>query len=417
MGKNLRFGILALIAIALGFGLFAECGDDPRGNIASFEDQPLQAGLADPSEALTVAMVDDPGTGPKAVLVVAMRGETLVGVDLSELGATAGLGPFAALASLERQVLLASFTDSALHRDYAFADLLPAGGTASINVATGTNFPEHAEEASSTGVFNFPKFGPATPARTTVVHQAGSLLDYEVELCVRFDRDIKTLEDFDAAMKGFFLCGDFTDRAALIRLIDPDNLDSGRGFSDGKSGPDFYPSGPFLVIPNDWRSFIASERMTTEINGVMRQDARGGEMTLDFRELAARALAEPRTRRFLYRGEYHDLMPQGYFTAGMSLMSGTSEGVIFTPPTACDIRAGIGEYLFGGHLLEGQAPMPVLIDTFIAREIASGHFLQPGDELRYNSSRLGNITVEVVGPRLSAAGIQAADISYASRSN
>lgn len=66
----------------------------------------------------------------------------------------------------------------------------------------GTNFPEHAEEASSGSVFQFPKFGARSPARTTVKREDGILLDYEVELCGRFDRDITALDDFDAATKG-----------------------------------------------------------------------------------------------------------------------------------------------------------------------------------------------------------------------
>ena len=92
--------------------------------------------------------------------------------------------------------------------------------------------------------------------------------------------------DFDTAVKGLFLCGDFTNRNALVELVDPDNLDSGHGFSDSKSGPDFFPTGPFIVVPKDLASFVSNLRMTTSVNQQARQDARGGEMTLDFRQLA-----------------------------------------------------------------------------------------------------------------------------------
>jgi 2-keto-4-pentenoate hydratase/2-oxohepta-3-ene-1,7-dioic acid hydratase in catechol pathway len=109
---------------------------------------------------------------------------------------------------------------SADRRELAIKDLLPAAGGGVRHLATGTNFREHAKEAGIDTVFNFPKFGPATPARSTVKLRPGALLDYEVEICARFDRDIRSLADFDAARKGFFLCGDFTDRARLLRLID-----------------------------------------------------------------------------------------------------------------------------------------------------------------------------------------------------
>ena len=166
------------------------------------------------------------------------------------------------------------------------------------------------------------------------------LLDYEVEFCMRFDRAIASVEDFDAAAKGLFLCGDFTDRAKLTRLVDPDNLDSGSGFSDGKSGPDFFPAGALLVVPRDWKSFVADERFMTFVNGQRRQDARGGEMTLDFRELVAKALGDMDSPRFLYRGEYFKLAPEGQIDADMTLMSGTAEGVIFTGPSRGDIIEG-----------------------------------------------------------------------------
>src|SRR5690606_5250566 len=133
--------------------------------------------------------------------------------------------------------------------------------------------------------------------------------DYEVEICVRFDRPIGSLEDFDAAMKGFFVCGDFSDRAMLVERIDRSNVASGIGFSDAKSGPDFFPTGPVLVIPHDWAGFVDAERMITQVNGQMRQDARGHEMILDFRELTAKALNDRMIPRYVHQGRNVTLFP------------------------------------------------------------------------------------------------------------
>jgi Fumarylacetoacetate (FAA) hydrolase family len=198
-------------------------------------------------------------------------------------------------------------------------------------------------------------------------------------------------------VKAFFLCGDFTNRNALINLADPDNLDSGSGFSDAKSGPDFFPTGPFLVIPRDWKAFVADIRMTTAVNGAPRQDARGGEMTLDFRALAQKAFTDMSAARFLYRGGYTKLMPDGAIPTTATLMSGTSEGTIFTPPTRGDLMEAALAYTAAGGPFARQSAMDIARQSFIANELATAHFLQSGDVVRHSSSTLGDIVVTVVG--------------------
>lgn len=387
MRRALKASAIALLLMAAALFAAWATSPDPRFNPASFEDEPLEPGLAPLDEAVTLAVEDASGA---VLLVTGVSGETVTAVEIGRGG-----DPFTALAAVPFEELRARAADPALQRTLAIADLAPAAPPGARHIGTGTNFPEHAEEASSDEVFQFPKFGRASPARTSVAAREGVLLDYEVELCMRFDRDIASLEDFDAAVKGLFLCGDFTDRAKLLRLIDPDNLDSGSGFSDGKSRADFYPSGPFLVIPRDWQGFVSSERMTTSVNGEPRQDARGGEMVLDFRALAEKALGDMDRERFLYDGGWHRLAPDARIAADMTLMSGTAEGVIFTQPTRGDLIHGGASYLLSGAWLGGEPPVPHIIETFLANETASGHFLQAGDTVEHYSSRLGTIRVEV----------------------
>lgn len=222
------------------------------------------------------------------------------------------------------------------------------------------------------------------------------MLDYEVELCLRFDRDIASLEDFEAATKGVFLCGDFTNRNSLVELADPDNLDSGSGFSDAKSGVGHFPTGPFLVIPKDWESFVDDVRMTTSLNLEPCQDARGGEMTLNLRDLVEKALADMSEPRFLFQDNYNLLAPNSEIETNMALMSGTSEGVIFTTPTRGDVIASLVAYVGAGGPLSRAGLMETAKATFIDGELASGHFLQPGDRVRHSSSVLGSIEVDIV---------------------
>ncbi|MDC8753496.1 fumarylacetoacetate hydrolase family protein [Erythrobacter sp. sf7] len=388
------FAVLMLVAV-IGLAAAWATAPDPKGNPATFEQAALDPQLAPLAEALTLALYRDADGKQATLLVSGFDGNSVTGVPLAVLGAAQTGNPLRDLGSLPR--LPAALPDSP-RMTLAYDVLLPSAPGGAVHIGTGTNFPEHAAEANSGSVFQFPKFGTATPARTTITAHPGILLDYEVELCMRFDRDIASLADFDAAVKGVFLCGDFTNRNALVELADPDNLDSGFGFSDAKSGLGHYPSGPFIVVPRDWKRFVERARMTTEVNDDPRQDARGGEMVMDFRQLAAKALGDMDKPRFLYQGSFHRLAPQGRITTDMTLMSGTSEGVIFTPPTRADMIEGIAAYLLGGGPLSGTGLVDSVKRRFIANELAGGHFLKAGDRVRHGSNQLGDIVVEVSAP-------------------
>jgi len=390
-----KYGGIFVIVIGVILFLAWATSPNPEFNAASFEGGPLQEEIAPLDMATTLAQFSGPNGKVVTIQVLEFSEEAVTGVDLMELGAAQDSNPFAALASAQT-ALDSTNRDNFPTLKVAWADLLPAAPPGARHIGTGTNFPEHAEETGSTSVFSFPKFGKATPARTNVRSKDEILLDYEVEFCIRFDRDIASLADFDAAEKGIFLCGDFTDRNAIIDLVDPDNLDSGSGFSDAKSGPDFFPSGPFLVVPKDWSSFVDNLRMTTSINDEPRQDAKGAEMHLDFRQLAEKSLGDMTEQRFLYQDGYNFLAPDKRIDASMALMSGTAEGVIFTPPARGDIIEGFLSYLGNGGPLSGNDSYHYVKKTFIENELASGHYLQPGDTVRYRSSFLGNIEIKVI---------------------
>lgn len=397
MKRIATFGGLAALVLAAAVFLAWVTSPDPEYNPASFEDAPLVEAIAPLEEAITFAQYANDTGSVRTLLVLAIEDDSITGMDLQELGATNTSDPFEALASVK--ALPQSVEQSRAYPVISLTmdRLLPTGSIGSRHIGTGTNFPEHAEEANSSSVFVFPKFGKATPARTNVRQTPGVLLDYEVEFCMRFDRDIASVDDFDAAVKGVFLCGDFTNRNALVDLADPDNLDSGSGFSDAKSGPDYFPTGPFLVIPHDWESFVADVRMTTSLNNEPRQDARGAEMTLNFRELVAKSLSDMSEQRFLYRTGREFLAKEGKIDKDMTIMSGTSEGVIFTGPTRGDIIEAILSYLLTGGPFAHESFLKSAKSTFIENERKSGHFLEPGDTVRHGSNYLGNIEIKVTG--------------------
>lgn len=393
--------IAAQAITALILPTIAACsGEQTRHNKASLEAEPLTPGIASPEKAISLAQITAADGVIDTLLVTGIARNTIRAVPLKEFGAPRGVDVFTAFHAVGRQRIQETAaqieSQTVAHHTYAIAALLPAGGSATRHVATGTNFPEHAEETNSDSVFTFPKFGSATPARTEVAFKKGVLLDYEVEICVRFDRDIKSLRDFDEAVKGFFLCADFTDRASLLRLIDPEDFDSGTGFSDSKSRADFFPTGPFVVIPADWQDFVSRERVTTRVNDDIRQDARGGEMILNFRQIVEKVLGDTTSDRFLYRGNQYRLVEAGYIPKGTSIMSGTAEGVIFMPPTGGDIASGVIEHIFTGAFLGQRSGYETVIERFIRKELERKRFLQPGDTVAYSASSMGTVNIQVV---------------------
>jgi 2-keto-4-pentenoate hydratase/2-oxohepta-3-ene-1,7-dioic acid hydratase in catechol pathway len=333
------------------------------------------------------------------LLVTELKGDQISAIDLTATRITTKTDFFDVLKDVGIETLVdiaqadANDPYPVVQRD--FGDLLPAAGTATRHVASGTNFPEHQEETGSESVFNFPKFGVATPPVTTVSTNADELLDYEVEICTRFDRDIERIEDFDAAQKGFFLCGDFSNRSVLTRLIDPDNYDSGTGFSDAKSGLGRFPSGGLFVIPLDWESFVKNQRLITQVNDETRQDTRAGEMILSFRSLVEKVLADTKSTRFLYEDKQWRLVEDGMIARDQVVMSGTAAGVIFMPPTIKQIIRGAMAYIVKGTFLTEQPPYGAVIESFLDEERASLRFLQPGDLVTHSSSNMGAISVVV----------------------
>ncbi|MDG1906099.1 MAG: fumarylacetoacetate hydrolase family protein [Arenicella sp.] len=395
MNNYLKGFIVFIIALVALLYVLKITAPDPKFNLATFEETPLQSGILPTADGWTLAQTVVANGSVRTLLVTNFDADSVSAIDLKSVGGAESTNPFEVFASFTEQELAGLVNDESLSQSFAFSALVSVAGNADRHLAIGTNFPEHAEEAQSDSVFNFPKFGVATPARTSVDLIEGGLLDYEVELCLRFDRPIQSLEDFDAASKGFFLCGDFTERATLLRLIDTDNLDSGTGFSDGKSGPGFFPSGALLVIPHDWQSFITNERMTTAMNGEPRQDARGGEMIYDFRALTSKVLSDMDKPRFLFKDDYVKLAPSNQIDQDMILMSGTSEGVIFTTPTRADFINALFTYIRNGAMFEEASLYDTAIESFLGSEYKSGHFMQPGDQIEFNSSSLGNIVVDV----------------------
>lgn len=87
------------LMVILALGAAWAISPDPKFNPATFEDEPLVAGVAPLSEAVTLAQFTEEGGEVRTLLVLTFTDESVTGVDLQTFGAAASADPFDALAS------------------------------------------------------------------------------------------------------------------------------------------------------------------------------------------------------------------------------------------------------------------------------------------------------------------------------
>lgn len=254
------------------------------------------------------------------------------------------------------------------------------------HIAAGTNYPEHAREASvEGGPFLFPKLVRPTGPRAPIV-AGDALLDYEVELGFV---PLRALGPEDEATGGLILCNDVTDRATLLRHIDPSDPRSGAGFTTGKSVPSFLPVGDLFVVPRDGKRFLETLTLRLAVNGEVRQRAAVTEWVWDLDEI----LSQARQRRavgWAHRGGEARLPfdTEGRIPARTIVLAGTPSGTVFRGLARRDYALGILDWLWGGW----NKPVATQV---IERHIAAAHtarrYLQPGDVVSIHVETMGTL--------------------------
>lgn len=390
------------IAVLSALGLVAAipaCGmaDRAQANVVQ------AAGDAVASDALTFAQVDDGGR-IATILVLRVGAESVQGIDLSARTHHYASDAFDVVGGLAWDEVARIAAAAEGVQTFPMTRLVGVGPRGLAHIAAGTNYPEHGKETGmDQGAFLFPKFSQATGPADRVEAAPGVLLDYEAEICARFDREIRTVADFESARKGFFLCGDFSDRAALFRGIDLEDPYSGDGFADAKSGPGRFPTGPFLVVPRDWEGFLETLDFQTIVDGEKRQDVRASDMIKDLRTIVAETLAEGSTRTWSYDAGRVPMIRRTAIGTESAVLTGTGDGVVFREPDPALI-----EELMASRDRDHQLDV---IGKYIAAEEASRKYLQPGNLVRYTSNHLGTIETRVVSPRAGGEGSKGAAAS------
>ncbi len=259
------------------------------------------------------------------------------------------------------------------------------------HIAAGTNYREHADEATvDGGPFLFAKYVAPTPSRAPV--PAGdALLDYEVELCLV---TMAPATPGQRATGGLLLCNDVTDRATLLREVDADHPESGVGFTSGKSAPGYLPVGDLFVVPRDLDAFVQGVTLQLSVNGTERQRTTATKWIWDLDRLLVEAGAL-RDQTWAYWGGTARLpfTADGQVPARTLLLAGTPGGTVFAGVDVRAIGRGVVRWLAGGwdRPVTRQA-----IESYIALAREQQRYLQPGDRITIRVDGLGSMDSPVV---------------------
>lgn len=147
-------------------------------------------------------------------------------------------------------------------------------------VGVGMNFADHAAEIGEKVpteplIFSKSPNSLVGPTDDLIVPRESRKTDYEVELGVVLGRrafDLASREEAEAAVAGFVLVNDVSEREFQKER-------SGQ-FMKGKSAPTFCPVGPWLATPDEFAD-LGALRMTSRVDGELRQDGSTGTMVFD----------------------------------------------------------------------------------------------------------------------------------------
>ncbi len=379
----LGLGLLLVVAV------LALIGSQPQAVRAPLRPAPLaplQAtiAIAPLDQALTFARLGE-GAAAKTFVVSHYQDGLVTGVDLSPL-IKSGEDAIAAYNRLGYEPIAAFVSAAKANVSHEASKLALPIDLRAVHAAAATNYPEHADEAKvKDGPFIFAKIAQPTSARADIPASKG-LLDYEVELCLV---TLNPLPASGGAKGGLILCNDVTDRAALLRGADIDDVASGKGFTDGKSGIGFLPVGDLFIIPRDLKAFVEPLELRLSVNGEERQRSRVTEWIWDLDRLLLETAKRAGVRWSWREGTAQlPVSREGVLPDRTLVLAGTPAGTVFKGPGPATIVRGGFDWLAGfgrGDIVK------TVIERAITDDIASGGYLQQGDVVTIQADKLGTL--------------------------
>lgn len=347
---------------------------------------PLRAtiAIARSDQALTFARFGE-GANAQTIVVNRYHDGVVTGVDLAPL-LQPGEDAIAAYNRLGYDAIATFVAAAKTNVSRDAATLAVPVDLRSLHAGVATNYPEHADEAKvKDGPFMFAKVAQPTTARAAIPASSG-LLDYEVELCFV---TLKPLSANAGANGGLILCNDVTDRAALLRGADTNDIASGKGFTDGKSGAGFLPVGDLFVVPRNLKTFVKPMELHLSVNGEPRQRARVTTWIWDLDRLLLETAKRSSVSWSWREGSARlPVNNDGIMPDRTLVLAGTPAGTIFHGPGPATFVRGTYDWVtnFGRGSI-----IAAIVERTITDNRASGGYLQPGDVVTIRADQLGTL--------------------------
>jgi len=283
---------------------------------------------------------------------------------------------------------------------FNISELLPATFINTKHIGAAGNYPEHANETSldPNNVFIFPKLGEVTPSNSAIEVYKTNLLDYEVEICATFDRDLFDMNDFNHSIVGLFICNDWSDRSHIIRKFDSNHPELAAGLTDAKSKPGYYQAGSFMVVPYNYETFLKDINLSLTLNNETKQNQNASKMILSIKDLVEMTFSRGHEYNWYLGDENIAIIPSGFIEKGMTVLTGTPEGVIFRPPSTTLKLGFAARYIITGILgpFYHQTIVDYIREKYIKKLIRKKVFLRPGDQIISSGTYLGDIKTSII---------------------
>jgi 2,4-diketo-3-deoxy-L-fuconate hydrolase len=368
----------------------AENAIDTAAEISSFEKTGKI--LKAPEDALTLARFDKGGQ-VHTVAVLEDDGKSIKGIDISSELGKYNQNAFDVIEGMEFDDIVKLTHTSTKRASLRYEDLLPSV-TGETHLAIGINYAEHGKETGQVRPFMFPKYVNTEPAVHQLKYTKGWLLDHEVELGIVFPKAVCSSADLNSMMIGFLVVNDFTDRATLMRKMDSQNVVSGKGFPDAKSKKGFLPTGPYIVIPRDWRAFVNELDLSLSVNGQQRQHGSARDMVWNINKIIEQSLSVKGEKKSYYQDKMVNLFEGNCIPANSIIITGTPSGVVFNAPSKGFIIGAVTKYIFTGGFFRSKMH-PYILQQYLKKELKNTHYLKPGDTVETSISYLGTIKTSI----------------------
>jgi 2,4-diketo-3-deoxy-L-fuconate hydrolase len=345
-----------------------------------------------PEDALTLSRFSKGGQF-HTLAVLEDDGESINGVDLSVELNRYERNSFDVIRNLTFDEVVKLIRKSSKIIAVKYGDLLPSVA-GDEHLAIGINYAEHGKETGQVKPFMFPKLVKTDPFIHTLNYTKGWLLDHEVELGIVFPTAVCSPADLNHMMIGFLVVNDFTDRATLMRKMDSQNVTGGKGFPDAKSKKGFLPTGPYIVIPKDWRAFVKELELKLTVNGKIRQHGSAKDMVWNIDKIIERSLSVKGTKKSYYQGKMVGLFKGNCIPANSIIVTGTPSGVVFNAPTKGFIFSTVTKYMFTGGFFS-EKMHPYILQQYLTKEMTNPRYLKPGDHIETSINFLGSIKTVV----------------------